>query len=88
MRATELPVASAESMDGLMAAWTRGFSAAHPLGPVPADSELQQRDQLRSYEAREAAELNRLAWTDGTKTLAKVPIDDALRLLAAKGAAR
>ncbi|HEX7631206.1 MAG TPA: substrate-binding domain-containing protein [Lacunisphaera sp.] len=34
MRATELPVASAESMDGLMAAWTRGFSAAHPESPA------------------------------------------------------
>ncbi len=30
LRAADLPVASAESMDGLMSAWTRGFSELHP----------------------------------------------------------
>ena len=34
LSSAELPVASAESMDGLMAAWTRGFSAAHPETPA------------------------------------------------------
>ncbi len=32
--AAELPVASAESMDGLMAAWTAGFTALHPDTPA------------------------------------------------------
>ena len=31
------------------------------------------------------AELNRLAWTDATHQTAKVPIDAAMKLLAAKG---
>ena len=32
--AAELPCASAESMDGLMAAWTAGFTALHPDTPA------------------------------------------------------
>jgi hypothetical protein len=65
-----------------------GFSAAQHLGQVPADSELGQRQQLATYMAAQKAELDRLGWTDGSRQYAKVPIDDAMRLLAAKGAAR
>lgn len=65
-----------------------GFAAAQPLGKVPNNNELQQRDQLARYTAAQTAELQRLAWTDATHQAAKVPIDDALALLAAKGAAR
>lgn len=65
-----------------------GFAAARHVGAAPADSELQQRDQLARYRAAQTAELERLAWTDGTKQFAKVPIEDAMQLLAAKGGAR
>lgn len=65
-----------------------GFSAAQQLGSMPNDSELGQRQQLSQYLDRQNAELDRLAWTDDTKQFAKVPIEDAMRLLAAKGAAR
>jgi phosphate transport system substrate-binding protein len=34
LRAAELPCASAESMDGLMQAWTAGFTAQHPGTPA------------------------------------------------------
>ena len=65
-----------------------GFSAAQQLGSIPNDSELGQRQQLSQYLDRQNAELDRLAWTDHTKQFAKVPIEDAMRMLAAKGAAR
>jgi hypothetical protein len=65
-----------------------GFAAAQHLGQVPNDAELNQRDQLAAYQAAQQAELSRLAWTDDSKQFAKIPIDDAMRLLAARGAAR
>lgn len=65
-----------------------GFAAAQHLGEVPGDSELGQRQQLAAYRTAQNAELERLDWTDGSKRYAKVPIEDAMRLLAAKGAAR
>ena len=65
-----------------------GFSAAQHLGQMPADSELGQRQQLAAYMAAQDAELERLGWTDGSRQYAKVPIADAMQLLAAKGAAR
>ena len=64
------------------------FAAAQTLGQVPNDIELEQRDQLARYNAAQTAELERLGWTDASKQFAKVPIEDAMRLLAAKGAAR
>jgi hypothetical protein len=65
-----------------------GFSAEQRLGELPNDSELGQRQQLSQYLDRQNAELDRLTWTDDSKQFAKVPIEDAMRLLAAKGAAR
>lgn len=65
-----------------------GFSAAQWLGRAPDNGELQQREQLARYLGAQNAELERLAWTDGSKQFAKLPIEDAMKLLAAKGAAR
>ena len=65
-----------------------GFAAAEHLGKVSESNELQQRDQLARYLAAQSTELQRLAWTDASRQAAKVPIDDAMRILAAKGAAR
>lgn len=65
-----------------------GFSAARHLGEVANDTELYQRDQLAKYRAAQAAELARLDWSGSGEHFAKVPIDDAMRLLAAKGAQR
>jgi hypothetical protein len=62
-----------------------GFAAARPLGQKLPGDELEQREQLVSYMQVQKAELQRLAWTDGTHQYAKVPIDDAMQLLAAKG---
>jgi hypothetical protein len=64
-----------------------GFAAAVRLEqrPEPNDTELDQRDQLSSYMAAQGAELGRLAWTDAAKQAAKVPIADAMALMAAKG---
>jgi hypothetical protein len=64
------------------------FSAANRADRLPDDLELEQRDQLAQYMASQKAELERLAWTDNSKQFAKVPIEDAMRLLATKGAAR
>jgi hypothetical protein len=61
-----------------------GFSAAVPLGPVAADSELQQRQQLSRYLAAQSAELERIGWTDASHRTAKLPISDAMALLAGK----
>ncbi len=65
-----------------------GFSAEQPIATIAADGELGQREQLRRYRADQQAELERLAWTDDTRQFAKVPIEDAMGLLAAKGADR
>ena len=62
-----------------------GFAGAQTLGQSLPGDELEQRDQLASYMQAQNAELNRLAWTDATHQTAKVPIDDAMKLLAAKG---
>lgn len=64
------------------------FSAAQTLGQELPGDELEQRDQLASYMQGQTGELDRLAWTDATHQFAKVPIDDAMKLLAAKGSAR
>ncbi|HVY43885.1 MAG TPA: hypothetical protein VG966_12695 [Hyphomicrobiaceae bacterium] len=64
------------------------FAAAQHLGQLPNDTELEQRDQLARYMAAQTAELERLGWTDATKQFAKVSIEDAMQLLAAKRAAR
>lgn len=64
------------------------FSAAQTLGQELPGDELEQRDQLASYLQAQTGELERLAWTDSTHQSAKVPIDDAMKLLAAKGSAR
>jgi hypothetical protein len=61
-----------------------GFSAAQPLGNVADDSELQQREQLSRYLAAQHAELERIGWNDGARTAAKLPIEDAMALLAHK----
>jgi hypothetical protein len=65
-----------------------GFAAAQVLGEAPPHSELQQRDRLARYRAAQTAELERLQWTDDSRQFAKVPIEDAMRLLASKGEAR
>ena len=62
-----------------------GFAGAEHLGQSLPGDELEQRDQLASYMSAQDAELHRLAWTDATHQYAKVPIDDAMQLLAAKG---
>jgi hypothetical protein len=62
-----------------------GFAAARLLEEAPQGGELQQRDQLARYRAAQTAELERLAWTDDTRQFAKVPIEDAMQLLAGKG---
>ena len=65
-----------------------GFAAAQPRMQVPANGELGQRQQLAEYLASQQAFLARIAWTDASHSHAKVPIADAMRLLAAKGANR
>jgi hypothetical protein len=65
-----------------------GFAAAQPRTQLPANGELGQRQQLARYLAAQQAFLGKLAWTDASHQVAKLPIDDAMRLLAAKGAAR
>lgn len=65
-----------------------GFAGAQHLGQALPGDELEQRDALASYMKAQNAELDRLAWTDATHRTAKVPIDDAMKLLAAKGAGR
>jgi hypothetical protein len=65
-----------------------GFAAARPRTQLPADGELGQRTQLADYLQAQQATLDRLAWTDASHQFAKLPIEDAMRLLAAKGANR
>jgi len=62
--------------------------AAEHLGKVSDNNELQQRDQLARYMASQTTELQRLGWTDAAHQAAKVPIEDAMAIVAAKGAGR
>ncbi len=61
-----------------------GFAAAIPLGKQPDNSELQQREQLSRYLAAQHDELERFGWTDAAHLVAKLPIEDAMVLLAQK----
>lgn len=61
------------------------FAAAQPITSPPANGELAQRRQLLAYLDSQQAELDRLGWTDDTHRFAKVPIADAMALLASKG---
>jgi hypothetical protein len=65
-----------------------GFAAAQPRESVLANGELGQRTQLANYLKAQQDFLDKLAWTDASQQFAKVPIEDAMRLLAAKGANR
>ena len=65
-----------------------GFAAAQLREILPLDGELDQRRQLQTYLAGQHERLEALRWTDGTKAFAKVPIEDAMALLAAQGGAR
>jgi hypothetical protein len=65
-----------------------GFAAAQNLGKALPGDELEQREQFASYMQAQNSELQRLGWTDATHEYAKVPIDDAMKLLTAKGASR
>lgn len=65
-----------------------GFAAAEPRTDLPANGEIGQRRQLANYLGAQRRYLDTLEWTDASHSHAKVPIDDAMRLLAAKGAGR
>jgi hypothetical protein len=62
-----------------------GFAAAQPRQSLPADGELGQGAQLANYLEAQQAYLDKLGWTDDSHSHAKLPIADAMRLLAAKG---
>jgi len=81
-------VASITTLWLLFGSHEGNFSAAQNLGQVPNDTELEQRGQLARYMTAQTTELNRLAWTDDSRQYAKIPIADAMQLLAAKGATR
>ena len=61
------------------------IAAAKRIEAVPASGELAQRGQLAAYLAAQQAELERLGWIDDAHTRAKIPIEDAMALLAARG---
>jgi hypothetical protein len=62
-----------------------GFAAARSQVPFAAEGELGQREQLAAYRKAQTNELERLAWTDGSRQYAKIPIEDAIALLADGG---
>lgn len=62
------------------------IAAAMRIDTPPAAGELAQREQLAHYLAAQRAELERLGWSDAAHTRAKIPIEDAMAILAARGA--
>lgn len=65
-----------------------GFAAAQPRAQLPVNGELGQRRQLASYLDAQRQYLGKFGWADASHDHAKIPITDAMRLLAAKGANR
>ncbi len=64
------------------------FAPARVIEGLPEQGELAQRRQLSLYLSRESAELDRLEWTDETRRFAKIPIDDAMEIIAKGSAAQ
>jgi hypothetical protein len=61
-----------------------GFAAARPGGPDPQGL-LGQRQALLRYEADQRAALNAAGWLDDAHEHARLPIWDAMALLARRG---
>ena len=65
-------------------------SAGHELPPaprmqgIPGDT-LPPPEQQREFQAAAAAELNCYGWVDAQHGVAHIPIDEAMKLLAAQG---
>jgi len=69
----------------LFGAGREDSAAAKRIEGTPAAGELAQREQLASYLRAQQAELERLGWIDDAHTHAKISIEDAMAILAAKG---
>lgn len=71
----------------LFGAGREDIAAAKRIEAVPEAGELAQREQLASYLKAQQAELERGQWLDAAHTHAKIPIEDAMAILAARGRA-
>jgi hypothetical protein len=69
----------------LFGAGREDFAAARRIERAPETGELAQREQLASYLAAQQAELQRFGWIDQAHSRAKIPIEDAMAILAEKG---
>lgn len=69
----------------LFGAGRENVAAARRIEIVPEAGELAQREQLAAYLQSQRAELERLGWVDAGHQRAKIPIEDAMAILAAKG---
>jgi hypothetical protein len=69
----------------LFGAGREDIAAARRIEAVPEAGELAQREQLSAYLRAQQAELARLGWIDEAHTHAKIPIEDAMAILAARG---
>jgi hypothetical protein len=63
------------------------IAAAKRVETGPEAGELAQREQLARDLEAQRAELERLGWIDEAHTRAKIPIEDAMAILAARGRA-
>jgi hypothetical protein len=69
----------------LFGAGREDIAAATRIEAPPPAGELAQRQQLATYLATQRAELESLGWRDAAHTRAKIPIEDAMAILAGRG---
>ncbi|MEK0083956.1 hypothetical protein [Benzoatithermus flavus] len=55
------------------------------IAPPPPRLQVSPASDLAAFRAHEEAELHRLGWVDRQAGRARIPIEDAMRLLAAHG---
>ncbi|MGZ3183680.1 MAG: hypothetical protein ACXU8N_14680 [Telluria sp.] len=73
----------------LLAAWfaygrLHRAAAAPAMTAAPPLLDTAPQHDRAAYEAQKEAELHRLGWVDRQRGIARIPVDDAMRILAAR----
>ncbi|HXR09841.1 MAG TPA: hypothetical protein VN792_03640 [Candidatus Acidoferrales bacterium] len=80
---SEQPTGTPEIAAGMRPA-TPELPPAPRMQGIPGDN-VPPPEQQRRFQAAAAAELNRYGWVDAQHTIARIPIEEAMKILAAQG---